>query len=137
MSEKMLPDFSRALVLDSNITLSATWVPVGPRINTKGIDNAALWLRGAMNDSDVVRFRAISFTSENAIDAYRAQVQTIGTKIVSLEPEMYETSEAAIELVTPLGYSSLVPYIQIEMAVGAAGATPAQIDEAFITFDRR
>lgn len=124
-------------LIKSQVVLSNTYVDFGSRINTKGIDNIALWLKGVLNDSDLVRMRVKCYKSHNGIDPYYTQVQMIGQDTVGLSEESYEISSANINLVLPLGISTLAPYIQIEAKVDTAGATAAQIDEAFVSFDRR
>ena len=124
-------------ILDSALTLTDTWQDVGPRVNTKGLLNIALWLKGNKNLSDSVRFRCKCFIGSHSTEAFYAQVQTIGSNLVSLRPEEYETSETFINLATPLGFSSMVPFIQIEMKVNVVGATAAVIDSAYISFDRK
>lgn len=139
--DKVYSDTNRTKVLDTNVTMTNAYQALGKVINTKGLDNIALWLKGSKNDSDVVRFRVACYADEVDAEAganpFYAQIQTIGTQIVSLEAEEYETSSANIALVTPLGFSTLVPYIKIEAKVVTAGATPAVIDNALISFDRR
>ena len=124
-------------IIEAPVTMTTTWQDVGPRINTKGLLNIALWLKGNKNLSDSVRFRCKCYIDDKSTEAFYAQVQTIGSNLVSLRPEEYETSESIINLATPLGFSSMVPFIQIEMKVNVVGATAAVIDSAYISFDRK
>ena len=138
MAEQMVYSTDdRIKELAENITLTATWQPLGPPVNTKGLLNVAMWLKGLKNDSDSVRVRCRCFHTDGSSDSFIAQIQTIGTNLVSLRSEEYETSEPVISLVTPLGFSAMVPYIQIEAKVNVTGATPAVIEKALISFDRK
>ena len=138
MAEQMVYSTDdRIKELANNITLTNTWQQLGPPVNTKGLLNVAMWIKGLKNDSDSVRIRCRCFPTQDSTDSFVAQIQTIGTNLVSLRSEEYETSEPTISLVTPLGFSAMVPYIQIEAKVNVTGATAAVIEKALISFDRK
>lgn len=124
-------------LIKSPATMTDTFVDLGEKVCTKGLDNIALWLNGSKELSDLVRIRVKCYTSDSSTDAYYTQVQTIGADVVQLNEESYEISAAAINLVLPLGISTLAPYIQIEAKADTVGATAAHIDEAYVSFDRR
>lgn len=128
---------NRAQNLESNFDLTESWVEIGGRINTKGSSNIALWLKGSLNSSDAVMFRGRCYAGPETTDAYGPQIQTIGSDVVVMNEEVYQITDSTFGLVTPLGLSSLVPFVQIEMKVLTAGATAAHIDEALISFDRK
>ena len=138
MNEQMVYSTDdRVKDLAANVTLTNNWQSLGAPINTKGLLNVALWLKGLKNDSDAVRFRCKCSTTADFAETFIAQIQTIGTNLVSLRSEEYETSWPVIALVTPLGFSAMVPYIQIEAKVNVVGATPALIEKAMLSFDRK
>jgi len=117
-------------------TLSAAYQDIGELINVKGLLNIALWLKGSLNDSDVVKFRCKCFPYKEATDYFYTQIQTVDSTSVTLTQEEYAATQSDIKLVVPLGISQLTQYIRLEMAVGVAGATPAEIDKALLTFER-
>ena len=138
MAEQMIYSTDdRVKELATNVTLTDTWQPLGAPINTKGLLNVALWVKGLKNSSDSVRIRCRCIPYEGYADSFAAQIQTIGTNLVSLRSEEYETSEPTIALVTPLGFSAMVPYIQIEAKVNVVGTTAAVIEKALLSFDRK
>lgn len=119
------------------VTLNDTYQDFGNKICTKGLNNVGLWLKGLRNDSDLINIRIKCFKSEDSTDPFYPQIQLIGKDVIVLDEELYEIGAANINLVLPLGISTLVPYIQIEAKVATAGTTPAIISEARVSYDRR
>ena len=122
-------------LISSTQAMTASYVDIGPRINTKGLCNIAMWLKGTLNDSDKVMFRIKCFRTETDTDVYYPQIQSVSSNEVTLEPEVYSLTQ--LGSVVPLGISELAPWIQFEIKVNTAGATPADVDEAYITYNRR
>jgi len=138
MNEQMVYSTDdRLKPLADNVTLTAAWQTLGPPINTKGLLNVAMWINGLKNDSDSIRIRCKCLPVVDSAEFYVAQIQTIGTNLVSLRSEEYETSEPVFSFVTPLGFSAMVPYIQLEAKVNVVGVTPAVINKAILSFDRK
>ena len=123
-------------LIKSPLTLTTSWVNLGDRINTKGLDDIAMWLNGSLNDSDKVMIRVKCNRNIDDTTGYYTQIQTVSDTAAVLSQEIYELNSSNIEAVIPLGVSELAPWIQLEIKVNTAGATAASIAEAFVSFSR-
>lgn len=123
-------------LIKTPVTLTNAYQDIGDKIITKGLLNIGLWLKGELNDSDIISFRCKCFPTKESTDVFYTQIQTVSSIDVGLKEEIYTTNQSTISLVVPLGISQLAPYIQIEAKVGVAGATPAEIEKALLTFER-
>jgi len=123
-------------LITSPLTLTASWQSLGNLVNVKGLCDVAMWLKGSINDSDKISIRLRCKRTENDTNDYFSQIQTIGASAVTLSPETYDIILDP-NVVVPLGISKLTPYVQLEIKVTTAGATPAELSEATLSVHRR
>lgn len=122
------------------ITLGLAPQDIGSRFNVMDVSNAAIWIKGSRNDSDTVKVRVKCFRSERDQFHSYPQIQTVNSTFISMVEEVYDIKgdiTGNINMVFPLGMSSLVPFMQIEAYVDTVGATPAELTEVYVSFDRR
>jgi len=116
-------------------TLTTSWVNLGSEQDMSQHTRCAVWLNVDINDSNNVRVRAIPKLAKNATLEYNLPIRTVGASDVKVEREYYEFNvDADQQVLLEVQTKGLVPYVQFQAQVGTAGATPAQIDNADITF---
>ena len=127
-------------LIDSSVTLTATPQDLGTRFNVMDVSNVAIWIKGQRNDSDTIKIKVKCFRGEKDTSASYPQIQTVNSTFISMVEEVYDIKGGIagnVNSVFPLGMSALVPFIQIEAFVDVEGATPAVLNEVYISFDRR
>jgi len=116
-------------------TLTTSWVDLGDQVDMTKYTRCGIWLNIDINDSNNVRIRALPKLAKNAAFEYTLPIRTVGANVVTVEPEYFEYGTDADGLgILEIRTRGLVPYVQFQVQVSAAGATPAQIDNADITF---
>ena len=123
-------------LIKSPVTLTNAYQNIGEKIITKGLLNIGLWMKGLLNDSDIISLRCKCYPTADSTDVFYTQIQTVDSTSVSFMEEVFTINQATINLVVPLGISQLAPYIQIEAKVTTAGASPAELEKALLTFER-
>lgn len=114
--------------------LTTSWVDLGGEIDvgTKKFNTIHLWLNIDINDSNNVRFKILDKWESAGSDEYeRATISTTANKGL-VEPTSYEFNvDEDKKYHFVFGLDNVTPYIQIQVQVGTAGATPGQIDSAY------
>lgn len=143
MSQQLTIDTTKGKIeFQKNLTLSTAWTSLETstaglsRFNVKAKQNVGLWLKGLLNDSDKVQIRLACFlTADPTETPFFTHIQTVGPTSVEFNKEVLSIAEDEIEFVAPLGVTDLVPYLEIQVNVGAVGITPAELTEAYVTFE--
>lgn len=141
MSKRTIDTTDGNIRFKDNTILSNTWQTLEEsagglkRFSVKSRQNIALWFKANRNSSDVIQLRVRCFLDATSTDAYDTHIQTVGPSDIDFRPEILEFSEATTNAVIPLGISELVPYVELQAKVVTAGATPAEITEAHVSFE--
>jgi len=114
--------------------LTAAWADLGAELLVAGASSIALWANFDINDSTNVRVRLLAKHASAGADEYVLPIRTVGTSSVLVEDEYIEFNDDADQkMVISWDLNGLVPYIQFQVMAEVAGATPGQIDSAYVT----
>ncbi len=118
-------------LIDTPQELTTSWANLGPLIQMNSFSRLGLFLKLDINDSQNVRVRAVGKRSEGDASNFVFPLLTPSATSVGVEPELYEfTTDADVNQIIEIGTNYIVPYVQIQVQAGTAGATPGEITEA-------
>lgn len=112
---------------------TTSWVDYGSQHDTRGYKAACVWWTLDINDTNNPRVKAVA-SHTSAGTEYDFPIKTASASDVKIEDEYFEWNVDADNL-TLLCWTldNAVPYLQFQIQAGTAGATPGQIDAAYLT----
>lgn len=121
-------------LISSAQNLTGAWADLGGEIGTSGVRFFGLWLNVDINDANNPRIRLLAKHTESHADEFSLPIHTVGTSDVKVEDEYLELNvDADQKLMVSWELDRLVPFVQVQVMAGVAGATPGQIDAALVT----
>jgi hypothetical protein len=114
--------------------LTTSWVDLGGEIDvgTKKFNTIHLWVTLDINDSNNIRFKILDKWESAGADEYERATISTSANVLYVEPTYYEFNiDEDKKYHFVFGLDNVTPYVQIQVQVGTAGATPAQIDAAY------
>lgn len=122
-------------LITSPQALTASFVDLGVEQQLTQYTRIAIWLNVDINDSLNVRFRALGKLAENDTNEFSLPIKTVTSTQVTIEEEFVELGVDADQLIIfEVLTNGLVPFVQFQVSAGTVGASPGEIDEAFVTF---
>ena len=114
------------------------WADLGAVVRSGNCQWLGIWLTVDINSTLNARVRARAQTTYagGATDEYSLPIKTVSSADVKVEEEYLEFNVDADQLVI-LGIecNGVIPFIQFQVIAGTVGATPGQIDAAYVTRD--
>lgn len=113
---------------------TAAWADLGGEIPTAGCTHLGVWLNLDVNDSINMRVRALLKHTMAHADEFPGQVRVLSASDIKTQPAYIEVDTDADQmLLVSVPLDGHVPYVQIQIMAGTAGATPGQVDSAYTT----
>lgn len=120
-------------LVNENLTTSGqdfttSWIDLGSEISTETFQTLCLWLNIDINDTIDARVRVLAKHTSGGADEYVLPIKTETATVVNIEDECFEfTTDEDIKRVISFTLDKVVPYVQVQIQAGTAGATEGQI----------
>lgn len=113
---------------------TAAWADCGPEIPTAGATHLGIWLNLDVNDSLDMRIKALAKHTTAGTDEYEIIIRTLSATDIKVEPGYIEfNTDADQKVILSIPLDGVVPFVQLQIQAGTAGATPGQVDSLYST----
>jgi hypothetical protein len=113
---------------------TAAWVDVGPEIPTAGATHLGVWLNLDVNDSLDMRIKALAKHTTAGADEYEITIRTLSATDIKVDAGYIEfNTDADQKVILSIPLDGVVPFVQLQIQAGTAGATPGQVDSLYST----
>lgn len=113
---------------------TAAWADCGTEIPTSGSTHLGIWLTLDVNDSLNMRVKALAKHTSGGTDEYELVIKTLSATDVKVDAGYIEfNTDADQKVILSIPLDGLVPYVQLQIMAGTAGATPGQVDSLYTT----
>ncbi len=132
-----ITDNSTQTLISTAQDFTALWADLGEVIDCRDVTKIGLWIHLDINLSVNARIRFVGLKTEDDTDEYVVAHVDYATTNLDVYNKYYEIdADADAKLFFPLEVDDLVPFAKIQIQAGTVGGTAAQIDEAYISFNK-
>jgi hypothetical protein len=134
MSGALGQSTGRTQLIAAAQNVTTGWVDLGSEIETFRAQNLGVWLTVDINLATDVRVRALAKHTSAGTEEYLLPIRTVSATAVNVAGEYIEFSTDADQLMLlSWELDGLIPFVQLQLQAGTAGATAGQIDAAYYT----
>lgn len=125
------------ITLGTNHTLTGAWADLGAEFETTKIDNLLIWVDIDINDSQDFRIRVLAKATRGAVEEYFIPIRTVSPTVNRIQQEYIEfTEDIDQKILANVTLNYVVPWMQLQVMAGVAGAVPGVINSAKLTVTR-
>lgn len=119
-------------LISSAQDFTGSWVDLGTKIDMRGYKDLLVYLDIDINDAIDTRVRALGDHDTNGTNEFVFPIESISASQINIQDEFMEFAVDANQKVVLRVKAQGVPYLQLQISAGTAGATAGQIDSAYI-----
>ena len=115
--------------------LTTSWADFGSEVEVWNHRSMGLWCNNDINNGANIRVRVLAKGVSGGTDEFILPIKIVGTTETKLSLGYYEfDSDADQKVLLEITLANLVPYVQVQVQAGTAGApTAAQMDFIYYT----
>lgn len=121
-------------ILSAAQNLTTSWADLGAEISVVGYTHLGVWVEVDINDSTNVRIRALAKHTQGGSEEYELPILSVGASDIQVEDAYFEFGDDADQKkLLKICTDNIIPFVQLQVQTGVAGASAGQIDTCYIT----
>lgn len=126
--------YQQGALISSAQNFTTSWVDLGDPKDTQELQTFGAWLDLDINDGANMRVRLLAKHPKNTSLEFVLPIKTVSASDVKVEDNYIEfNDDSDQQVLVAWTLDKIVPKVQVQIQAGTAGATAAQVDNAYYT----